>query len=618
MHCQAREPEAHLRPTAAPSRPRRAALSSWCVGVLLALAGCGTQDKAPAMSTGADGGVLPILAPSTIGPSAIGTCVKESSGPASERFVVSSATDQTAPGAVFTLTTTGTDAKLPVSEIVSRGGQPLMAVHSNGAPDHLELSIDLLDGSNVLRHIDISRAGSVVQASIDGRRLSPFAVGSDPSTATFADGAPGPVFVMDPATIETIRSVSAQAENQMPTCGAAGATPAPNAPEGMGSPAQLSLGGERTEDFEADACKVVCGVTGDSCGCCSTCCEVVFGTCAASATVGLGVCAVGSATAATVACVAAYIVAETSCFSEVDNCTNACALSSSCCGPACGAGSTSQSCAFPHCNSGTVCCNGLSAAGPNPTPSEPGSACCSSASDCCGGTCLEGVFAGGKCLDPNAGTFCFGPAGDICGNGCCEPNTPTCRIHSASQTLCCAANAGDICNDSTLCCPSGSPKCLNQNLCCGTNDIVCSPTSTACCPPPGNCVGGECCNAPSFACNGQCCPSDATCTQDGCCGGATFGDTVCGSHCCANSDSCVAGECCPSAQVCGNSCCGTGQACVNGACEGCGAGMAICTTGGTALCCASGATCSATACCPADMPYCPFDGECSSVCIPPP
>jgi len=158
--------------------------------------------------------------------------------------------------------------------------------------------------------------------------------------------------------------------------------------------------------------------------------------------------------------------------------------SSACCGPACGAGSVSQNCAYPHCNSGTVCCNGPSTAGPTASLSEPGSACCASASDWCGGTCLEGIFAGGKCLNPSAGTFCFPPAGDICGSNCCEPNTPTCRINNGTTTLCCAADAGDICNDSTMCCPSGSPKCLNTTLCCGANDIVCSPTSTACCPPP--------------------------------------------------------------------------------------------------------------------------------------
>lgn len=447
---------------------------------------------------------------------------------------------------------------LKVSRSIDRAGANLYKVEGTvSSGGKATLSYDFGAGFSGMKHADVARNGNTLEVTIDGRKLKPLTIGGDGKDAVFVDGQAGPALVIDPATRDAIVNVLQQATNRAPTCvmRAPGA-PAPNGSAGQGAKAQ-SL---KTESVGGDTCHAICWLTGDSCGCCETCCSVAYFFAVAAAFTAVAAC-----TAATGVCAATFFLAEAVAEATLVDCLGGCAGGPSCCGAPCTQGTASQDCPFTHCSEGAVCCGGAS--------------CCDSNSDCCGTQCINenhtappngGTWPVEKCAN---GTVCLQDDGDLCGSGCCPGTSPVCR-RGPPNVLCCAQGAGDICRSNTTCCPSNQPRCIS-NQCCGQNDVVCGKGSQ-CCPPPSKCVGDTCCNPPSTVCGSNCCAAGQTCTpkRNLCCGGLQFGTVPCGNDCCVNNEACIAGSCCPAAQACGQACCPDGQICLNPGSSTCGAPQA--------------------------------------------
>ncbi len=493
-----------------------------------------------------------------------------------------------------------------ITETIDRAGQRVLSIQAQGTASRNTVTIDFGAGFHGIQHIVASTDGHIVNMTIDGRALSPIPPGTSPNSATFLDGAPPPQVSIDPGTIDAISPIQAEVASQMPTCGAA--TGRANARRAAvdGSTLPPIVEGAHPLDVEADVCNAVCSLFGDTCSCCSDCCNAAWATCAYSALLGFGACEAATTGTATVGCWVAYAFAEEGCFDEGANCNDACSSGSACCGPTCSGGSTRQGCAGPVCSPGTVCCG-----------SGQFQTCCFLESDCCGGQCLEGIYAGARCIDPVRGIFCEAGEGDVCGGAsCCPANTPICRVNDATSPLCCVAAAGDVCNGNRLCCPASAPACMSDKACCGPNDVLCG-NSNACCPPPGACAGDACCNPPDQVCGTSCCNTSEICTpaRQICCGPDVFGAVQCGNDCCVGNEVCLntlnGAMCCPSSQACANIylgvfCCPSGASCVNGTCSACEAGTVPCQfgTANPVFCCESAQSCTATGCCPSGQINC--------------
>jgi hypothetical protein len=207
----------------------------------------------------------------------------------------------------------------------------------------------------------------------------------------------------------------------------------------------------------------------------------------------------------------------------------------------------------------------------------------------------------------NVGGACCPKA---CGNGCCG-DTETC-LDTALGT----------------CCSAGTQPCIGTNpSCIDPKAEKCLPTGEGC--PIGNnvCGASKCCAADQTECTSknECCSKTQLCGPN-CCGDLTkcidfangtccLPTQACGTNCCAQGTTCTGlvgqQECCPAERACGETCCGAGQFCNAGVCSACAPGQTACKApGGASMCCATGATCDATQCCPANKPYCPISGSC--------
>ena len=519
----------------------------------------------------------------------------------SERTVIASSLDpQRATVLTLTKSTDPKTGAITLRRSIARAGQVLMTEVASLRGARQEVTVDFGAGFRGIQKLTTTSDGKEVRTTIDGRALTALVKGADPATARFLDGRPAPLTAVDGTVTEAIAQIERQAQGQMSSCVAkehpqlaAGDLGAFAAGHQTGS---LEKGSLVEHDFESSACNFFCGLGGDACGCCQDCCQIPYAICSVGAVTGLAACVaaavaaavptVGVSTVAIAGCTALFAIAGGSCLDGLAGCDGSCETSSACCGPQCSEGTTSQGCGYPHCSSGATCCGG--------------DMCCDRGADCCGNTCLEGVFSNDKCVDPTKGVFCEKSAGQECGPGCCPESSPVCRA-GPPQQLCCETGAGDVCASGTKCCPSGSPKCLDDQ-CCGTTDVICG-TGEACCPQPGICAGNTCCNPPDEVCGSSCCGSDQTCTpkRDICCGGQNvFGSVLCGDDCCTGDEVCQNGACCPSSQACGDTCCPAGQGCLNGQCSGCPTGQATCQRGTESpiLCCDVGATCCADQCCP--------------------
>jgi hypothetical protein len=338
-----------------------------------------------------------------------------------------------------------------------------------------------------------------------------------------------------------------------------------------------------------------------NCDLCEAGCGLGFMGCGFSALTALAACEIGSAGAATPVCVPAYLAAAAGCEKALSDCSTACTRGSACCPVPCFGGTgvaiSDTAVCDQTCSDNAVCCGG---------PNDPQGECCDHSSNCCGSNCLEGIFAGDRCVNPSTGAFCFkGSPGDVCGDTshsgfalCCPSGSPVCR--DLARHVCCAQGAGDLCevDGQPGCCPANAPQCVGGSVCCAPQDIC--GNAGDCCPPPHLCLGQTCCNPPSTVCGSACCDESSTCvdaTSSLCC--ASLTSVVCGSKCCdGTTQRCVSGECCPRNSACGSACCPPGETCTNpntGTCSPCPQGQVACKPmeGSPGICCAQGENCCA-------------------------
>jgi len=457
-----------------------------------------------------------------------------------------------------------------------------------------------------------STDGRTVTGTMNGRALKPFTLGGGTTALEFVDGGKPPKIRVKPAFEQALQ----QLKGLETSCAAHSAAAADDGVQ------EYFLG------LDCTLCEAACGIA-------------LWG-CDAGAALGFIGCEAGTVGTATLGCVAAFSAAEAGCLETEDACSNNCETGSSCCPVACAGGtpnaaSSTEFCART-CNAGSTCCGG---------DKNPNGVCCDKAADCCGTstpTCLEGIFAGDRCVDQHSGAFCFAGEGDVCGSTdqpgrapCCPGSDPVCR--NASENLCCKRGAGDACGNAQerKCCPEGSPVCRNEaaGLCCptGAGDVcgdeccsantphcgggTCCKQSDACggegdcCPSQNLCRGKTCCASPSTTCGSACCNADERCVDPAkglCCGILT--GIACGSECCdSTTDACVDG-----ASVCGSACCGAGEYCAAGdTCMPCRSGEVACRAGD--------ASSGPSTCCAPDQACCGSPLQCAapSVCaLPPP
>jgi len=498
---------------------------------------------------------------------------------------------------------------------LSRHHQILLRSQGSTTPTGFRLVNRFGAGIRGLRSMSLtSTDGHTVTGTIDGRALEPFTLGGNDTTLAFADGSKAPKIRVKPflqRALEELRTVDTAA-----------CTP------------NTATSGVR-EDF-----------LGLDCTLCEAACGIALMVCDASAAISFAACEAGTVGIATLGCVAGFAAAEAGCLKASDDCSNNCETGSSCCPVPCKGGtpnaaSSTEFCAAT-CSGGATCCGGQS---------NPNGVCCGNASDCCGTsnpTCLEGVFANARCVNPSTGAFCFADEGDVCGStaapgraSCCPGKSPVCR--DAAEGLCCARGAGDTCGNAQerKCCPETSPVCRDAaaGVCCpqGAGDVCgrdccpagaphcdgeacCKPSEACgdggqCCPAPHICRGQTCCNPPSTTCGSACCNVDETCVDASkslCCGILT--GIACGDSCCDSvTEACVNGACCPRASACGSACCATGEYCEsNGTCRPCPGGEVACrendASSGPSTCCEPGQACCGS----------PLECQAPSVCAPPP
>ncbi len=464
--------------------------------------------------------------------------------------------------------------------------------------------IEFGKGFHGVRLAEIVIDGHDVSATIDGRKVV-LPPGANPSSARFETGEPALGARADAGVIELIKATYRQAQLQLASCSPAGA----GRHDQSAAPARRIVPEFSISDLCHGFCDAVSATGGSGCGCCADCCAAELYLCYIGAMIPLVACAGAPP------CLVAFGVAVGLCDAASSDCDTACYTSDLCCGPPCSVGHETEDCPYPHCSPGAVCCTGPVSGRGNE------SMCCDSAADCCGGICLEGIYAGYRCVDSGTGANCPpGYTGDICLDGlgatadagCCPTDRPSCRptgYSSGPPSICCPAGAGDVCGWD--CCPANTPKCANGATCCAATDTVCG-KSVECCPAPGVCLGDICCNPPKTPCGGNCCdPAQGEiCTpkRNLCCGGSSGGvfgrDIICGNDCCAAGfETCVNGSCCPNSRACGHVCCPPGQLCSGGSCvsAACPAGLNPCQygPGSPVLCCPPGTFCTDTACCPA-------------------
>jgi hypothetical protein len=484
------------------------------------------------------------------------------------------------------LMTAGTPTGPRTSSLVlSRGRTVLLQSHGSISAAGFTLTIEFGAAVRGIRTIELASAdGRTVTGTVDGRALAPFALGSAPGALAFADGGASPRVRIKPVVRQALRKLSTL---DLAACAAAG-SPALVSPRPLLSDCELCL----------DAC------------------FIAYWSCNTAALIALGACEAVTVGAGTPLCVPTYLLAAAGCHKAMFDCSTACTNGTSCCPVPCagGHGVAISDTAFCQqtCSDGAVCCGGAS---------DARGQCCDKAADCCGATCLEGLFAGDRCVNPSTGAFCFKEfPGDVCGDTsqptsafCCPVGAPVCR--DAGKHVCCPAGAGEVCSvdGQAGCCPPNAPRCIKGSACCAPQD-VCG-AEGACCPPPHVCLGQTCCNPPSTVCGAACCDEFSTCVdaeRSLCC--ASLTSVVCGSNCCDGlTERCVGGQCCPLNSACGSVCCPPGEFCTNpgnGTCSPCAPGKVACQVeGGPSICCEQG-----QACCAGPPPVCCSDPTQQTCC----
>ncbi|HLK91362.1 MAG TPA: hypothetical protein VKZ18_15800 [Polyangia bacterium] len=337
-----------------------------------------------------------------------------------------------APGGTLTTTTR-----------VFRGRRSFLVFTATVAPSGaLDATAQFGAGFHGIRTVTLaSTDGQTFHGTVDGRALLPFGADASPDTVRFAGGGAIPRVRIKRALQAVLRKL---ARVSFQACTGVGGAP--------GSAV-------RPADVFGDLCKSLgpdflrkLGLS--ECDCCQDACSVSAVSAEAGGILGCAASLIGC------------VIGEVGVLKGQVDCYDACQHGSACCPVPCAEGHPDQDCAGT-CSDGAVCCGGAG---------NPSGQCCDSAADCCGGassalpTCLEGIFAGYVCANPETGAFCYPGQGDVCadtsmpglgdgggvlgsGSACCPADAPVCR--DLANHVCCAAGAGDVCG--SACCPAGTP-----------------------------------------------------------------------------------------------------------------------------------------------------------------
>jgi Stigma-specific protein, Stig1 len=459
-----------------------------------------------------------------------GPCFVSQDGPElSFRYETESAADNLSLRTTRTVLSDDSGATLSIitRTTVSRDRQTVIRInHDYDANGAWTLTLhygDAFEGIN--RAVFSGQGDSPITGKVDRRRISPFTPGADPSTLAFADGKPAPTITVDPALVDALGRIFAQAEQETSACTPIDQTNAILSPlsYGIAATAPITI---YAPDMHAPtpagagycdpghhsfpplgsagcvACRGGCLAAGGVCGYsaaagCSAGCALALA--------GYGVCLGICLAAALVACAAGEL-----------KCQNECRKPPGACCP--------SGCSDGCCDNGEICldqASGLCCGGEFTKPCQ-GKCCCSRTDNClpdgtccpqgnkiCNDTCCnsgETCFEGGCCAkvcDKVTPRTCCG-AFDTCTEcGCCPPGT-TCTTDKSDRKICCPD--GRLCGD--VCCPNGE-------VCQDPRTGTCF-GSTSC--PPGQvaCPGGTCCptvkaqgGGTLYTCCGNvCCPSD--------------------------------------------------------------------------------------------------------------
>jgi len=490
-----------------------------------------------------------------------------------------------------------------------------------------------------------SSNGTTVQGTVNGRTVSPFAIGTDLKTIQYADGSAIPQSVVDSDVRQALPSLMSAIQGK---CSAAPAQPAQSP---AGQAAAVSLKGDPSaqaynpySSFACLTCMVGCEALDMACWVDAACgaadCGVFYSLCFAGALISCigsdikcegntawafhSLCGYGLPVPSAGPC---HMLAQ----SELSGAPPS-SMGPPCCPTFCG---TTTS-----INAGEFCC-GAGASCALPPLCCPagftgcGTNCCPSGSTCVGGNtcCASGNLCGTSCCA--SGQTCLG------GNTCCDPSNtcgPNCcaagqQCLQDSTTCCAPAKAcgrNNCCTDDEVCgangtctttCPDGSPVC--GGVCCAANELCCqvqtssgtsqpqcvspnpsrnndpwcggNPATTSTQPNPTQIVCNNCSSVQH--CGDICTTSGGStlCSNDWYCQ-CNNGGNVCGQNCCSATDTCIAAT---------GTCCAAGHAVCNGVC--CPNAYSTCdpTTGACAApSCAAGTTLCGGACCSAGQLCC--------------
>lgn len=437
-----------------------------------------------------------------------------------------------------------------ITKTIRLGGSTLLQIEAVRRATSTQINITYGEGfQGIKRATFTSSDGKTLQGDVDGHRLQPFRVGSDPKSLKAADNSPSPNVKVSSQTSEAISSILDKARQIAQNCssGRAGlAAPMGGLadsreffePGSRGTP--LKLADRHPGGSYATASALAQGDSGhDSYPEQSGACLACEGTCTA---VGIACGAVAAA-----ACVLSF---GFGCAGAVA----ACVLTEIGCWEGC------HAIGFPCC---PVACGDV--------------ACCDKPE---------------TCLDPNRGVCCSKGLNACANKHCCKP-TDTCINATgfccpAGLTVCnnICCKQGEVCKDGVACCPPAQVTC--GGVCSGSNEV---------------CVNNKKCCAKESACGNVCCDKLTKCADKNaslCC---SFATQVCGETCCKTGQQCINGKCC--SKPCGSVCCSSAQGCQDGKCisKKCTPGQVTCISQesssklGAALCCPPNVQCCLGKCC---------------------
>lgn len=415
------------------------------------------------------------------------------------------------------------------STAITLGHSPLLNIDVSSQNGSIQAKVSYGAAIQGIRSAVFTGNGDLIQGTIDGRAVVPFAPGTSISQVKFADGNPPPTVTVDPAIQQATTDIFAKAQSAISTC--------------------LQTQTSRPKPNEVDS---------PACIACSNRCGDKYWTC-----FGFFSAACFASLWFEPACEAAGLA---KCQTDYDACIRDCdAPGEVCCPVACPQGGC--------CDDGTICCpnsrnagsccgNGMRCASEN----TPNGICCPLNS---GPACQNHCCAAGEiCVDQTRGICC--PSGSkLCGDTCCPSDNP-CFANSV-----CCQKGDEFCHGG--CCPPGN--CINDfccappdnrlcgGVCCGSLFPCCN---NVCCGPNDLCMDNRACCSRDQICGQICCPAGQRCqnaaTQT--CAACPAGTAPCASHlpngvpvttCCPTGGDCCGGQCCTNQT--GHECTGPGGTC---------------------------------------------------------